>query len=354
MNILIIGAGAIGGYLGGKLAAQHSVTIYDRARLVDAIRARGLRIIEPEGEATVTNLSAFTSLEEVFAHTPHFDLALCCVKAYDTAEAIAPLRPYADRIAMWLTPQNGVANEELLGQLFGREKVIAGTVLNPISIPEVGAVRLEMRKGGLGLAPIEPAHPTHALAGSARVGPVVDAIGSIGLPLRVYADYRGMKWSKLLLNLLGNATSAILDMNTLEAFADRRVFAIEVAALREAIAVMDALKVKAVTLPGYPVPLLVLALRHLPLAVLQPVLRRMAKSGRGAKLPSLLIDLNAGRPKSEIDDLNGAVSAASQPSGVKTPVNDALTATVRDLVSGKTDRAAWRRQIDRLVALTSH
>lgn len=344
MNILIIGAGAIGGYLGGKLAAQHNVTIYDRARLVDAIRARGLHIIEPEGEATVTNLNAFTSLEEVFAHTPRFDLALCCVKAYDTAEAIAPLRPYADRIERWLTPQNGVANEELLGQLFGREKVIAGTVLNPISIPEVGSVRLEMRKGGLGLAPIDPARP---------IGPVVDAIGSIGLPLRVYADYRGMKWSKLLLNLLGNATSAILDMNTLDAFADRRVFAIEVAALREAIAVMDALKVKAVNLPGYPVPLLVLALRYLPLAVLQPVLRRMAKSGRGAKLPSLLIDLNAGRPKSEIDDLNGAVSAASQPIGVQTPVNDALTATVRDLVAGKTDRAAWRRQIDRLVALTS-
>jgi 2-dehydropantoate 2-reductase len=303
-----------------------------------------LRIIEPETEYTVDNLSAFTSLDDVFAHTARFDLALCCVKAYDTAEAIAPLRPYADRIDRWLTPQNGVANEELLGQLFGREKIIAGTVLNPISIPEVGTVRLEMRKGGLGLAPIDPACPG---------GPVVDAINSIGLPLRVYADYRAMKWSKLLLNLLGNATSAILDMNTLEAFADRRVFAIEVAALREAIAVMAALKVKAVSLPGYPVTWLVFAMRYLPLAILQPIMRRMARSGRGEKLPSLLIDLNAGRPKSEIDALNGAVSEASQSIGVKTPVNDALTATVRELVAGTTDRAAWRRQVDRLVALTS-
>ncbi|MBI5564979.1 MAG: ketopantoate reductase family protein [Chloroflexi bacterium] len=344
MNILIIGAGAIGGYLGGKLAAHHGVTIYDRARLVDAVRSRGLHIIEPEGEYIVDNVKAFTSLEDVFAHTHRFDLALCCVKAYDTAEAIEPLRPYADRIALWLTPQNGVANEELLGQVFGREKIIAGTVLNPISIPEVGTVRLEMRKGGLGLAPIDPACPG---------GPVVEAITSIGLPLRVYADYRAMKWSKLLLNMLGNATSAILDMNTLEAFADRRVFTIEVAALREAIAVMDALRVKAVSLPGYPVPLLVFALRYLPLAILQPILRRMAKSGRGEKLPSLLIDLNAGRPKSEIDDLNGAVSAVSKSIGVKTPVNDALTATVRELAAGTTDRAAWRRQIDRLVALTS-
>ncbi len=115
MNILIIGAGAIGGYLGGKLAAHHTVTIYDRARLVDAVRAHGLHIIEPETDYTVNNLAAFTSLEEVFAHTSRFDLALCCVKAYDTAEAIEPLRPYADRIERWLTPQNGVANEELVG-----------------------------------------------------------------------------------------------------------------------------------------------------------------------------------------------------------------------------------------------
>jgi 2-dehydropantoate 2-reductase len=343
MNILVIGAGAIGGYLGGKLAAHHSVTIYDRARLVDAVNARGLRIIEPEGECVVDNLNAFTSLEDVFDRTPRFNLALCCVKAYDTAEAVEPLRPYADRIALWLTPQNGVANEELLGQIFGREKIIAGTVLNPISIPELGTVRLEKRQGGLGLAPIDPACP---------IGPVVDAISSIGLPLRVYADYRAMKWSKLLLNLLGNATSAILDMNTLEAFADRRVFAIEVAALREAIAVMDAARIKAVSLPGYPVPLLVFALRYLPLAVLQPILRRMAKSGRGEKLPSLLIDLNAGRPRSEIDALNGAVSAARQSIGVRTPVNDALTATVRELVAGTIERAAWRQQTDQLVALT--
>jgi 2-dehydropantoate 2-reductase len=343
MNILIIGAGAIGGYLGGKLAAQHNVTIYDRARLVDAVQARGLHIIEPEGEYTVANLAAFTSLEDVFAHTARFDLALCCVKAYDTAEAIEPLKRYADRIAVWLTPQNGVANEELLGQTFGREKIIAGTVLNPISIPDVGTVRLEMRKGGLGLAPIDPACP---------IGPIVDAITSIGLPLRVYADYRAMKWSKLLLNLLGNATSAILDMNTLQAFADRRVFAIEVAALREAIAVMDALNIKAVALPHYPVPLLVFAVRYVPIPLLQPILRRMAKSGRGEKLPSLLIDLNAGRPQSEIGALNGAISEASQSIGVRTPVNDALTAIVRELVAGSVDRAAWRQQADRLLALT--
>ncbi|MFN8598125.1 MAG: 2-dehydropantoate 2-reductase [Anaerolineae bacterium] len=343
MNILVIGAGAIGGYLGGKLAAHHTVTIYDRARLVDAVRSNGLHILEPNADFVVNTLTACTSLDEVFARTPRFDLALLCVKSYDTAEAIEPLRQYADRIKRWLTPQNGVNNEDLLGRIFGREKIIAGTVLNPISIPEIGTVRLEKHKGGLGLAPIDPSRP---------LDPVLEAITSIGLPVRVYADYRSMKWSKLLLNLLGNATSTILDMNTLEAFADRRVFAIEAAALRETIRVMDVLKVKPVALPAFPVPLLVLALRYMPLPLLQPIMQRMAKSGRGTKLPSLLIDLNAGRPKSEIDDLNGATVRAGQSIGLATPVNEILTSIVRDLVAGRVERAAWRRQIDRLSQLT--
>jgi len=153
MNILIIGAGAIGGFIGGKLAAQHHVTLFDRGPLVDAVRARGLRVIEPDAQATVSNLAAFTSLDEIFTQTPRFDLAIVCVKAFDTLTAIQSLRPYAERIDRFLTPQNGVNNEDLLGAAFGRSKIISGTVLNPIAVPEIGVVRLEKAGRGIGLAP---------------------------------------------------------------------------------------------------------------------------------------------------------------------------------------------------------
>ena len=94
MKILIIGAGAIGGFIGGQLAAQHNVTLFDRAPLVEAVRARGLRIITPESEHTVNNLTAFTSLEEIFAPTPRFHLAIVSMKAFDTpaADGTAPDR----------------------------------------------------------------------------------------------------------------------------------------------------------------------------------------------------------------------------------------------------------------------
>lgn len=338
MNIIVIGAGAIGGYLGGRLADQHDVTLVGRPRLVNAIRTRGMLIIEPEAEYPVQRISAVDSIEAAFQNDARFDLALFCVKTYATLEAIDLLRPFANRLDRILSLQNGIASEEVLGEALGREKIIAGTILNPISTPEPGLVRLEMRKGGIGLATI----------GSSPIDPIVTALKSIGLPLRVYADYRSMKWSKLLLNLIGNATSAILDMTTRQTFADRRVFKIEIAALRETLQVMDALSIKPVALPGYPVPLLVFALRRLPLPLLQRAMRPLAAAGRGDKPPSLLMDLAHGKTQSEIDELNGAVARAGKSIGVKTPVNTALTEIVTDLIAGRADRNDWRQQVDTL------
>jgi 2-dehydropantoate 2-reductase len=347
MNILIVGAGAIGGFIGGQLAAQHNVTLFDRAPLVDAVRVRGLRIITPESEHTVTNLAAFTSLEDIFArrertHTPHFDLVLVCVKAFDTSNAIELLRPYADRIDRFLTPQNGIDNEDLLGAAFGRTKIISGTVLNPIAVPEIGVVRLEKTGRGIGLAPVE-----------GSIDRYVDVIRATQLPVRTYADYRAMKWSKLILNLIGNATSAILDMPTRETFADRRVFQIEVTMLREALAVMRAQSIGAVNLPGSPVRLLAFGLRSAPQFILQRILQPMVGGGRGDKPPSLLVDMRSGKMQSEIDALNGAIVQAGKAIGVPTPVNAALVGIVHDLLEGKADRAQWRRNIDQLVALTA-
>jgi 2-dehydropantoate 2-reductase len=342
MDILVVGAGAIGGFIGGKLAAQHRVTLFDRAPLVEAVRARGLRISEPETETLVTNIAASASLDEIFAQTPRFDLALVSVKAFDTPAAIQALRPYAERIDRFLTPQNGVSNEDLLGAAFGRSKIISGTVLNPIAVPEIGVVRLEKAGRGIGLAPVE-----------SSIGLSVEAIRGTQLPVRTYANYRAMKWSKLILNLIGNATSAILDMPTRETFADRRVFRIEVALLREALTVMRAQSIRTVDLPGSPVRLLAFGIRFAPGFVLQRILQPMVGGGRGDKPPSLLVDMRSGKTQSEIDALNGAVVQAGKTTRVKTPVNAALVGIMHDLLEGKADRAAWRHNVDRLAELTA-
>jgi 2-dehydropantoate 2-reductase len=348
MNILVIGAGAIGGFLGGQLAAQHNVTLFDRALLVEAVRAKGLTIIRPDPrdkahttQRVVSNLQATTSLDDAFQSTAQFDLALICVKAFDTPRVVELLRPYADRIDRFLTPQNGVRNEDLLGAAFGSSKIISGTVLNPIAVPAPGVVRLEKAGRGLGLAPLE-----------GSIDPYADVIRITQLPVRVYQDYRAMKWSKLILNLIGNATSAILDMPTRETFADTRVFKIEVLMLREALTVMRTQSIGTVDLPGSPVRLLAFGIRHAPLSLLQRILKPIAAGGRGDKPPSLLVDIRSGRTQSEIDELNGAIVAAGKSIGVLTPVNAALVSILHDLLAGKVDRAEWRRNVDRLAQLT--
>ena len=134
-------------------------------------------------------------------------------------------------------------------------------------------VRSEKKRGGIGIAPII----------SQSVESLAAQLNQAGIVTRSYADYRSMRWSKLLLNIIGNATSAILNMNTVRVFNDRRLVWLEVAQLREAIAVMDKLQVRPVPLPGYPVPLLVLALRLVPTPLLGLVMRPLVVQGPGGK-----------------------------------------------------------------------
>jgi 2-dehydropantoate 2-reductase len=117
--------------------------------------------------------------------------------------------------------------------------------------------------------------------------------------------------------------------------------------LREALAVMDALNVNVVALPGYPVHWLAWAIRVLPAAILRPVLQPLVAGGRGAKPPSLALDLARGR--SEVGWLNGAVVRYGQPLGVPTPVNAALVGALESIIAGRVDAADYRRAPDRLL-----
>ncbi len=341
MKIVVIGAGAIGGYVGGKLAlGGHEVRLVDRAALVEAVGAgKGLRIIEPGGEA-VANVSATTELAEAFGSS-QVDLVLFTVKGYDSQAAIESLRPYASRFSRILSLQNGVLNEELLAEAFGADKVLAGTITHPVSVPQPGTVRSEKKRGGLVIAPLTPT----------SIDSLVEMFKEAGLRARGAESAAAVKWSKLLLNIIGNATSAILDMNSVQVFAEPGLVAVEVDALREALAVMRAKRVGVVNLPGYPVVLLALALRFLPVFILRLVLRPLVVKGRAEKLPSLLIEIKRGTGRSEIGDLNGAVARAGQELGVPTPVNEILTTTLSLLVNNPEQCDKWREQTARLVAV---
>jgi len=122
----------------------------------------------------------------------------------------------------------------------------------------------------------------------------------------------------------------------------------EISMLREALAVMRAGRIGVVNLPKTPVKLLVWATR-LPVFIAQPLMVKFAGGGRGGKMPSFHIDLHAGRGKSEVEWLNGAVVRQGEKYGVSTPVNRALTEILSALTRGEIPLAEFSGQPEKLL-----
>ncbi|MCL4219514.1 MAG: NAD-binding protein, partial [Candidatus Hydrogenedentes bacterium] len=111
MNVLVMGAGAIGSVVGGFLArAGHEVTLVGRAEHMEAVAGKGLRITGIWGEHHVANLRTATSAETV---EPAHELVLITVKSYDTSPAICSLAPHIGPDALVCAYQNGLGNAEL-------------------------------------------------------------------------------------------------------------------------------------------------------------------------------------------------------------------------------------------------
>jgi 2-dehydropantoate 2-reductase len=177
-----------------------------------------------------------------------------------------------------------------------------------------------------------------------------EAFNSASLHARLYSRPADMKWSKLLANLPGSATAAILDISPAEIFTHPKLYDLEIRMAHETLAVMAAQGVHPVNLPRMPVQVLALALR-LPRFIAHPVLNKVVGGGRGGKMPSFHIDLHAGRRKSEVEWLQGAVVRFGEKLGIPTPVSRLETETLLAMVRGEIPIADFSHQPDKLIDL---
>ena len=339
LRVVVVGPGAVGSFLGGTLAAAgHEVTLVGR-------RASGeggdLRLVEASGTRVVPIRRLSLGAEpgaspgaSPDASGPPPDLVLLSVKLFDLPDALAAAAarwPDAPR----LTVQNGVGAEAMAEEA-GTAPVLAGSLTTAVE-PVDGGVR-RLRTGGLGLAAVRGVDPGWLAALAA-------AFTSGGLPARVFPDAPAMKWSKLVANLVGNATSAILDLDPGAIYADARSFDVERRQLLEARAVMTGLGARPVDLPGAAVRPLLFGVR-LPAFLGRPVLARAIGGARGGKSPSLRLHVRGGPDASpqpgptEVEWLNGAVAREAARLGLEAPVNARLEALVEE-VAADPARAAW-------------
>lgn len=352
MNVLIIGSGAIGCLLGGKLGrAGMPVTLVGRPAFVEAVRGRGLLMTDETGSHTVRAMRAAANPLEAFARAETaFDLVVFTVKSYDTAAAVeelaAALQATGAPAPALLSVQNGVGNEDALAAAVPSVTVLAGSITTPVSVEQPGAIRVDKPRYGLGLGVWRPA------AGEAANHLYTETcarFGQAGFAVKQYADAAAMKWTKLLMNMMGNATCAILDEPPQTAFADKRIVNLEIDAWREALAVMAAAGIPALNMDKYPLAALAPLVRYVPKALIRPVLRSQIGGARGGKLPSLHIDLHSNKGRSEVGWLNGAVVRKGREVNVATPVNQTLTNVMGTLVEHPAEIAGWRGNHERLL-----
>jgi 2-dehydropantoate 2-reductase len=235
--------------------------------------------------------------------------------------------------------QNGVENETILGEVFGGDKVIAGTLTSAIGKPALGTAVLE-RLRGIGIA---GGHPISEK--------LVDGFNQAGLNAKLYPSAKSMKWSKLLTNLLANASSAILDMPPAEIYAHPGLYQLETRQIREAVAVIERVSAEVVDLPGTPVRMLAFLMSSFPAWIGRPLAVRFLGRGRGNKMPSFHIDLYGGHMRSEVGYLNGAVARFGEQLGVATPVNRMLTSILTQLSTGELPLDTFQHRPDKLIAL---
>ena len=338
MKALIVGGGAIGTLAATALASGgHEVLALARSSATgSALSQSGYRLSGAQGDQRATPALVTQDWSTALKASP--DVIVVAVKAYDTAGLLNEMRAAlsAPPPAI-LCLQNGVDNEAALAKILGADRVIAGTVTTAVGSRGPGNAVVE-RSRGVGLA------EGHALS-----APLAEAFAAAGHAVRLYPNALSMKWSKLLTNLIGNATSALLDWPVSQIYGHAGVYRIERRMLREAIAVMRASGLPVVDLPGVSVRLIPWVVA-LPDWLGRPLLRRSAGSGRGGKMPSFHVDLYAGRPLTEVAWLNGAVARHAARVKLQAPVNARLTEALNAASAGQAFALAFRHNPEALVS----
>lgn len=154
MRILILGAGGVGGYFGGRLLeAGADATFLVRPRRAAQLRQRGLVVTSPFGD--IERPAATVLANQIQAP---YDLVVLTCKAYDLAAAMDEIAPALGPASVVLPLLNGIAHLEALDFRFGRERVMGGTAHLAATLAPDGEVRHLNRLHRLTFGPRAEAH----------------------------------------------------------------------------------------------------------------------------------------------------------------------------------------------------
>jgi 2-dehydropantoate 2-reductase len=325
-RIGIIGAGAIGSVVGGFLTkAGRDVTLIDQwPEHIEAIKAKGLRLSGTVADQVVAVKAIH--IHELQAVREPFDAIFVAVKSYDTewatAMALSCLKP--DGVVVDF--QNGI-NDERMAALAGKHRTLGCVITISAGMYEPGhAMRTDTASVGFKIG-------EHDGRDTPRARELVEIMNGVA-GSKVTTNLFGERWSKLAINCMANPLAGLTGLGSLQVRTDPKVSAVGVHVGAEAIMVGRAVGYEVEPIYGIPTQRYVDAYQGRGLAQLLEDIAEMARK-RGGGQPSLLQDVLK-RRRTEINYLNGYVCDQGRKTGVKTPFNDAVVATILALGVGFT------------------
>lgn len=306
MKIAVMGAGGVGGYLGGKLAAAGGdVTFVARGGHLDAMRRDGLRIRGAE-EFQVSDITATDTPAEIGV----VDVVLFCVKLYDTLEAAKAIAPVVGPDTMVLTLQNGIESAREVGTVVGMQTMLGGAAYFPANITAPGEIYFYGRIGS---------HP-HIVFGesgggmSERVRILLDMCHAAGIEANGCSDTNRMLWEKFLLVAANSAVTSVTRCAVGAVRADPDLHWLQREAIVEAERVGRAAGIAFDT------------------DMVDQVMAALDANAPDSK-SSQLVDLENGR-RLELDGLSGAIVRLGRKLNVPTPVHATVYAALKPYRDG--------------------
>lgn len=312
MKVGVMGTGATGGYFGGLLAlAGVNAHFVARGKHYRAILEDGLQI--------VSNQETYHALIHVTPEPDEIgpvDLLLFCVKSYDTEYAARIIEPMVVQDTVIMSLQNGIDNIDKLIQLYGQDKVIAGTAFIEASIASPGVIAHMGRPGRIVFGEITGERTERAEA-------ILELFRGAGIDGELSDDIQRVLWEKFLFicAVHGVSTLSRAPLGLVLGIPESRELVMGVMREVEALA-----RRRGVALPEDAVD----------------EAMRLAEGYRSNFKPSMLRDLEW-RRSIEIEALNGMVVKMGKECGLETPFNHTIYACLK-LENEKITNPIWAYQ----------
>lgn len=297
-QVLMVGAGSVGGFFGVHLAKQNpNVSFLLRPKTLAAVKTRGLIVKSATGDLTVHPPAASDPRE-----LPRPDLIILANKVYDLDEVVRQIQTVMTDRTVILTLQNGVDVEDRLLAILQRDCVVGGVAYIYSKIVEPGVIE-HYKRGAIVIGELMGQESPRVLA-------IAELFKQSGLPCQLSKDIRRTKWEKMCWNCAFNPLTVLINDRVAKALDHPEMLNVVHQIVGEITAVSAGLKV--------PLP-----------ADMPEKVVKWTQEIRDIHT-SMYDDWKAGRP-TEIDSLNGYIVAKGRELSIPTPVNEALTAMIKTI-----------------------